>query len=218
MKFFNKVLVLAAATTALAVDVTLTNSLGVDTSACEKAIEATQKSCNQNPKNMKELCEVMNDSKCNKVFKEGISSIPECKDMPLELTKMYEAIFQQLTEAAGFSCEQDEAGNYCPLSKISQEYSEKKGKVPKDEAVKAINESCESKKCREAFIGYFKKYEAISPEAKEYVGLLEAEQCIKTAETAKPAAAGPSASGASTTMKVTSAAVVMFGLLLNTLL
>lgn len=172
---------------------------------------------NQNTKDFNEICKIINDDKCSSLFKNGISSVKECQDIPKEYLEMFDASFEMIRQMVGFSCELDEAGNYCPLSKLSQEKTLANSKASKEEATKAINESCNSKKCREAFIQYFDQYKSLD-DAKDYLELLNADTCKKTAEEAKVTPAAVSSSSGATTMKATGAIVAMFGLLLNALL
>ncbi|KAG4087614.1 hypothetical protein H8356DRAFT_1728794 [Neocallimastix lanati (nom. inval.)] len=112
-----------------------------------------------NLKNDKEsVCNSFNSEKCQKVLKDGIKAIPECKDLPTEVLAASPLLFEILSSGIGLACSKDENGNYCPLSDI---IITNDGKLNKeDQSVQmAVIETCKSKQCTDAAIDTLNRVE-----------------------------------------------------------
>lgn len=220
MKFFNKLFVLAAASTVLSANISIP---GVDTSKCDAALDNIEVECDTTNSqsiftktvDYKSFCKTFNKPVCNKLFTKGMSSLEECQNIPEEFLKTFDAVLVKVGEAVGLGCTTDENGEFCALSKITQDNMSKKKEVSMEEAEKAIKEDCGSKTCREAFLKYYTdNQDILNEDGKKVLALLNDQTCVDASKNA-PAA---SATSGAIAMKATGAFAVMTGLLLNYLL
>jgi len=100
------------------------------------------------------LCNLYNSNKCKQYFELNIKNLPGCKNLQPKLLKSLEKNRDNVHVALSLKCSKDENNNYCPLSKFKfTNSSRRKGlkiisiDINDKEFLKAIHNSCDSKKC-----------------------------------------------------------------------
>ncbi|KAG4085501.1 hypothetical protein H8356DRAFT_1061817 [Neocallimastix lanati (nom. inval.)] len=137
---------------------------------CEKAIK---NECNLeiNKNNLDDVCASFNSDKCQKLTK-NISSLKACSSLGQDLVSSEQEIIKLQLNIVEFMCSRDENGKYCPYISFELEHSTLFGnenevvsvespnepqliedkKKEDEENIKAVKETCKSKKCSDAFL------------------------------------------------------------------
>lgn len=120
--------------------------------------------------NYDDICEIYNSDKCQKFYKEGVVSIPECKELGEVLTFQNQILYDKADYTYQRICSKDENGKYCPLSGYDISENKDSDREAHDEAV---NETCKSRKCIDSAI------ESINKEINLNNGINEFQSKIK---------------------------------------
>jgi len=134
---------------------------------CEKAIK---NECNLeiNKNNLDTVCASFNSDKCQNLSK-NISSLKACTSLGQEFISSEQETIKSQLSTVEFMCSKDENGKYCPYISFELEHSTLFGnenedvstnephskedkKKEEEESIKAIMETCKSKKCSDAFL------------------------------------------------------------------
>jgi len=127
---------------------------------CKKNFDSYYEKCRyayvdyENKEEMDYLCERNNSSYCEDFFNLSIDTLPGCKEMSSAFLENYIKIKEDTKLALSLKCSKDDEDEYCPISKFDfYTNSRERGfrtiniDVEDTEFIKAIHQSCESKKC-----------------------------------------------------------------------
>jgi len=158
MKFSTIATLLAASSAALAFPFEKRDLLGLS-SECGKAIKEQFGSCLTTEKitfdNLDSICNNYKSENCQKVFKNGVGKIDACsKEVNTIIDALEKVIALNVSNVIDLKCAKDENGNTCPIAN----YVIQNGDVPSDpnddKWKQAVDETCKSKSCSDAFINY----------------------------------------------------------------
>jgi len=197
MKFTN-LLTLVAATSAFAytipskranvdlanLDLTkiLEGATGLTTSeACKKASDEFQEciiGTDQIKKDtLDKICETYNSQKCQDFYKNGLSGVEACKDDEAFLIQMSNVMIESNQSNIGLFCIKDEANQYCPYGQFIIDIASKSETITDAEVETsynlAVNNSCKSKKCTDAFLEYTDKKDKLTADIEDLNKKLE---------------------------------------------
>jgi len=138
-------------------------------------------STNFNEKSINSYCSTkFNTEKCKKIYTEGFSTVPECKNKNQKyLDILYENNIKKYTHNA-IICTKDDDGNVCPYASFN--FLRKDGQVNNAAFWKFINESCKSKSCMDIIPTVLEKEkeqfnDVEIKQLKEAVNFFETNQC-----------------------------------------
>jgi len=107
------------------------------------------------------VCETYSSQKCQDFYKNGLNSIDACKKDNAILLQMSTVMTETIQSNIGVFCIKDEANQYCPYGQFILDLASKSDSITNEEVEKnynlAVNNSCKSKKCTDAFIEYTDK-------------------------------------------------------------
>jgi len=158
MKLFNLIALVAVSSSAFALPVERRDLFGVS-AVCVAAIKAQMDACVPSGKvtldNLESACSTYNSLKCKAFFKTSISSITGCGGEAKEVIQSLEkSVKTTVANSLELKCAKDNNGNICPISK----YVIENGNVAKDQNDQAwkdaVNATCGSKSCVEAFTDF----------------------------------------------------------------
>jgi len=176
MKFFNLITLVATSSSAFALPVEKRDLFGVS-AVCVAALKAQMNACIPSEKvttdNLESICSTYNSLKCKAFLKASISSIPGCDGEAKEVIESLErSVKTTVANSLDLKCAKDDSGNICPISK----YVIENGKVPDDENDQAwkdaVNSTCQSKPCSEAFTNFSENIADVSGFSQSIVTVL----------------------------------------------
>jgi len=107
------------------------------------------------------VCETYSSQKCQDFYKNGLNNIDACKNDNALLLQMSTVMTETIQSNIGVFCIKDEANQYCPYGQFILDLASKSENITNEEVEKnynfAVNNSCKSKKCTDAFIEYTDK-------------------------------------------------------------
>jgi len=158
MKFTTLVTILAASTSAFAFPYERRDVLSL-TGDCGKVLKEQFSNCLISEKitldNLENVCSTYKSEKCQNLIKSGIGKIDACSSQINTVIETFDKVISgKIASAIELKCAKDENGNVCPISN----YVIQNGDIPQDpnddKWKQAVEETCKSKACSEAFINY----------------------------------------------------------------
>lgn len=155
---FSALFTLVTASSALALPFEKRDIPGVS-SDCYNALKSQFNDCLTSEKitfsNLESVCSAYKSEKCQNFFNSSISNIDSCSnEVKTVLESVEKTIKSNVSRIINLKCAKDENGNICPISN----YVIANGDIPSDpnnpEWKQAVDETCKSKACSEAFINY----------------------------------------------------------------
>jgi len=131
---------------------------------CNDIFEKYEKECTidlgASDVNYEEICQVYNTKACQELYNINIYEIPECKSSEESVLTLLDSMLRITAVSLKTLCTKDENNKICPLHNFEAQ-------IPADEDIsdkegielinKALNDTCKSKVCTNAFIEYEKE-------------------------------------------------------------
>lgn len=140
---------------------------------CYKAFKLIEKDCipiekdSYSKSKLDTTCDNFNTEKCQKLMNEPLSVLPDCSELNDDGFNDFGKFINQTMTSTKLYCTKNENNEYCPITDISiyqsisfEEYLSKVSMTVSDlsnddEFKKTIDETCKSKKCRDAALEAF---------------------------------------------------------------
>eukprot|EP00833_Pecoramyces_ruminatium_P014307 jgi/Orpsp1_1/1188339/evm.model.d7180000063985.1 len=148
MKFFNKLLILLASTTAISYNVNArvikrqvqldVNETNINvTPECQNELSMSSEYIDcytptLTKDNYKELCSTLMSEKCQKFYNNPMSYLPNCSTSLQIVELLSDAMMKTTISSVKLICQTDESGNLCPMAESLLEYQKIKDKSIKN--------------------------------------------------------------------------------------